>query len=649
VTALGVSWIELIGRYSVKRLLGSGAFASVWLAHDDLLDVPVAVKVLADNWSVHTDVRARFLTEAKLLRQADSDRVLRVLDIGELPDGRPYFVTSYADGGSLADRLDDAELPLNEALDVLIQVCESVCVLHEMGVVHRDLKPSNVLFKTDNAGRRRLLLADLGIAKALAQGSGLTVMAGSPGYMAPEQARQGAIVDERTDVYGLGAIGFRLLSGHTLTTEPAPALPGRAGQAIRRALEPDPARRWPTARSLADELIDCARAEPRTLAAAMSSTTVMPAVMHAGAGGAPAATGPPTQQLPVLRPRAADAEPPLEEPAPQPRVPAIWIVVAVALLALIAGVSLVFGQRVSPVGTAGPTGAPVRVIDVGDGPNDIAISRLTDRALVTSATGREISVIDTATESVVQVIRLDRYISNVAVTSDGATAYVTNPASDAVLVIDVGAGTVRQTITVGDMPSDILLTDEDRRAWLTNRTSGTVTVIDAERNIVEATIKVGYQPAGLAISAEGREIYVANGGDNSVSIIDVRSRKVTKTVPTGGGGPVDVLLSPKGVYYYLANVKAGTVSVLERESNRLVATVELGGEPLRLASDGELVYATNGKANAVAVISADGQLLESRPVGARPIGIAVSPDGEFAYVANSESDSVSVLDIRGER
>jgi len=170
VTALGVSWIELIGRYSVKRLLGSGAFASVWLAHDDLLDVPVAVKVLADNWSVHTDVRARFLTEAKLLRQADSDRVLRVLDIGELPDGRPYFVTSYADGGSLADRLDDAELPLNEALDVLIQVCESVCVLHEMGVVHRDLKPSNVLFKTDNAGRRRLLLADLGIAKALAPG-----------------------------------------------------------------------------------------------------------------------------------------------------------------------------------------------------------------------------------------------------------------------------------------------------------------------------------------------------------------------------------------------------------------------------------------------------------------------------------------------
>ncbi|MFB9907085.1 serine/threonine-protein kinase [Allokutzneria oryzae] len=248
-----MSDIQSIGRYRVSGLLGTGAFASVLRGHDDVLDAPVAIKVLADNWARHLDVSERFLAEARLLRQADSDRVLRVLDIGELPDGRPYFVTVLADRGSLADRLDRGELPTEEALAILVEVAEAVCVLHAMGVVHRDLKPPNVLIQSAGDGER-VVLADLGLAKALAQGSGLTQVAGSPGYMAPEQARPGAIVDERTDVYGLGALAHRLLAGATPGERVVAPLPGRLGRAVRRALHTDPDRRWPTARAFADEL-----------------------------------------------------------------------------------------------------------------------------------------------------------------------------------------------------------------------------------------------------------------------------------------------------------------------------------------------------------------------------------------------------------
>jgi serine/threonine protein kinase len=88
---------ERIGRYRLERRLGAGAFGVVWLAHDDVLEATVAVKVLAENWTDRMDIRERFLSEARLLRRADSNRVVQVFDIGELPDDRPYFVMEYAD------------------------------------------------------------------------------------------------------------------------------------------------------------------------------------------------------------------------------------------------------------------------------------------------------------------------------------------------------------------------------------------------------------------------------------------------------------------------------------------------------------------------------------------------------------------------
>ncbi|MFI2206189.1 serine/threonine-protein kinase [Streptomyces sp. NPDC020192] len=251
-----------IGRHRLERPLGSGAFATVWLAHDEELQAPVAVKVLADNWTHRLDIRERFLSEARLLRRAGSSRIVQVYDIGQLPDGRPYFVMEYADGGTLADLLAGGPLPVRDALALTAEAARGAAALHEAGIVHRDIKPTNVLLHTAPDGTRRVLLADLGLAKSLAQASVLTLAAGSAGYQPPEQAEPGEGIDERADVYSLGAVGYELLTG-TVPGAPGRVVPPRrlrpdlgedVERALLRALEPDRARRWPGAQAFAREL-----------------------------------------------------------------------------------------------------------------------------------------------------------------------------------------------------------------------------------------------------------------------------------------------------------------------------------------------------------------------------------------------------------
>ncbi|MFI9245399.1 protein kinase [Streptomyces sp. NPDC053086] len=306
--------LERIGRYRLERPLGTGAFATVWLAHDPELQAPVAVKVLAENWAHRLDIRERFLSEARLLRRAGSSRVVQVYDIGELPDGRPYFVMEYAGGGTLADLLSGGPLPVRDALALTAEAARSAAALHEAGIVHRDIKPTNVLLHTAPDGTRRVLLADLGLAKSLAHASVLTLAAGSAGYQPPEQAEPGAGIDERADVYSLGAVGYELLTG-TVPGQPGkvvsprrlrPELGEDVERALLRALEPDRARRWPGAlafahaldRLAADPAVRSARRLDRvrgrlntvTLAlaavlAATAAAVTMTVVLHRGGTG----------------------------------------------------------------------------------------------------------------------------------------------------------------------------------------------------------------------------------------------------------------------------------------------------------------------------------------------------------------------------
>jgi eukaryotic-like serine/threonine-protein kinase len=292
-----VSAPSAIGRFRVERRLGAGGFATVWLAHDPELDAPVAVKLLADNWSHNADVRRRFTDEARLLRRVDSDHLVRVYDVGELPDGRPYFVMTYADRGSLADRLAVRPPPWqpSDVVRIVEAIAAGLAVLHEHGVVHRDLKPRNVLLRSTREGPERVLLGDLGIAKDLEWASGVTMPVGSDGYMAPEQRGFSTSIGPASDVYALAMTAAQLFG----LEPPWPASP--LGAVLARATAPEPADRTPSATAFATELRGTLTAAPTWPPANAPVAPVAPPVAAppvappAGPGAPPTGTGaPPT-------------------------------------------------------------------------------------------------------------------------------------------------------------------------------------------------------------------------------------------------------------------------------------------------------------------------------------------------------------------
>jgi serine/threonine protein kinase len=327
-----------IGRYAIRRRIGSGGFATVWLGYDESLDSPVAIKVLAENWSDDHHVKQRFVDEGRFLRKVESPYVVPVYDAGELDDGRPYLVMGYADQGTLADRLaatGDADatgntgdtgdtslvrdsewgggLTREEALEVVRQVGLGLTALHQRGVVHRDVKPGNVLFRTvegsvdhgvndgandrvhdrandraydgtndgrggrggrDRAVEVRAMVGDLGLGKTVDVSSRLTMIAGTPTFVAPEQA-QGERIDARADQYSLAALCYLLLTGrppHRHTTLAAAASPGEPDPmstpewpvpaaveaVVRRGLAADPQDRWPDVASFTAALAHAA-------------------------------------------------------------------------------------------------------------------------------------------------------------------------------------------------------------------------------------------------------------------------------------------------------------------------------------------------------------------------------------------------------
>lgn len=199
---------HLPGRLRAIETIGAGAFSTVWLAWDPDLDCPVAVKILAENWSAQGDVRERFLAEARLLRRVDSDNLVRVYDVGVLDDGRPFIVMTYAADGSLSALLRDGPLAPGCARALLRRVADGLAVLHEHGIVHRDLNPNNILLTKGNRDSigGRVLLADLGLAKDLAAASGLTQPGGTGIFRAPEQLTYSDEVSAASDVYAFAVL-----------------------------------------------------------------------------------------------------------------------------------------------------------------------------------------------------------------------------------------------------------------------------------------------------------------------------------------------------------------------------------------------------------------------------------------------------------
>ena len=205
-------------RYRIERELGRGGFAVVFLAHDLRHDRPVALKVLHSEVAESMGAE-RFEREIKLAARLQHPHILGVFDSGEAA-GRLWFAMPFIDGESLRARIErERQLPVADAVAIACEVADALDYAHRQGVIHRDIKPENILLSG-----RHAMVADFGIARALAVGNGTltqTGMAvGTPGYMSPEQATGERALDARTDVYALGCILYEMLAGEAPFTGP---------------------------------------------------------------------------------------------------------------------------------------------------------------------------------------------------------------------------------------------------------------------------------------------------------------------------------------------------------------------------------------------------------------------------------------------
>ena len=310
VPPVSTARISLPDRYRVVRHVANGGMASVWEAHDELLDRSVAVKLLASHLSEDERARRRFQREARAAAGLSSHpNVATIYDVGE-HEGRTFMVMELLTGGTVADQIrGDKEISHPTALRWLREAASALDAAHAADVVHRDVKPANMLLDE----RGRLAIGDFGIAR-LALEDQLTAtgtVLGTAAYISPEQA-VGDPATAASDRYALAVVAFELLTGerpfqaenfaaqaraHVEDPPPAassvnPDLPRDVDRVLSRALAKDPGDRYATASEFVDEL-DRALSAPKT-----ASTRLI--------AGSPRRRGPATSSRPV----AAAAPPP---------------------------------------------------------------------------------------------------------------------------------------------------------------------------------------------------------------------------------------------------------------------------------------------------------------------------------------------------
>ena len=213
-----------LGHYNVTALIGEGGMGQVYRATDTTLDRDVALKVLPDAFTADPDRLARFEREAKVLASLNHPNIGAIYGLEKSGDTRA-LVLELVEGPTLADRIKQGLIPLDEALPIAKQIAEALEAAHEAGVIHRDLKPANIKVRDDGTVK----VLDFGLAKALdptpegdpsqsptltAAATQMGVIMGTAAYMSPEQAR-GKTVDKRADIWSFGVVLYEMLTGQS--------------------------------------------------------------------------------------------------------------------------------------------------------------------------------------------------------------------------------------------------------------------------------------------------------------------------------------------------------------------------------------------------------------------------------------------------
>jgi ABC-type branched-subunit amino acid transport system substrate-binding protein len=608
--------------YHVESLLGRGGMGMVYLARDQSLERPVAVKLIAPELAQDEEFRARFLREPKLAASLDHPNVIPIYEAGE-HDGRLYLVMRYVEGSDLRTLLDrEGKLSPERTLAILGQVAGALDAAHRRALVHRDVKPANVLLDEDD----HAYLTDFGITKQIGGASTDTGrLVGTLDYLAPEQIR-GDPVDGRTDCYALACVLYECLAGKPpfrrdneaatmwahMQDEPPP-LRGHArlDAVLRKALAKDRENRY----AKCGELIEAA----------------------AGALGL---------DVPAARPRPRVPE------ALHRRAPAI-LVAGGLLLAVVVGFAIL-ALTGGGDGKVGPIGNGVAAIDPADGsitsfiesdapPGNVAVGE--GGVWVLDNAAKTVSRIDPKTREVTESFDTPGVPSELAVGEgalwvgiaagrQGANATVRVARMDTDNGRVTGTARLRGDEGVYPVAGTPRLAVGEGAVWAVNP-DGSVSRIDPKTGGVVATIETKNRAWTIA-AGDGGVWYLGFDGATGVTEIDTRRNRQGRTIPVGASGLMGVAVGGGSVW--AAADQDGVVWRIVPERSAIQRTIEVGSGATFVAFGDGAAWTGNYVDGTVARIDPRTNRVTAKASVGAPQALAAGAGSGWVSVAGETTD-----------
>ena len=245
--------VDLESRYTTDGVLGKGGMGEVLLATDTRLERKVAIKRILGKAARSRTAVNRFLTEAKSVAALNHTNIVQVYDYGRATDG-PFLIMEYVPGENLLERCQQGAIALDESIDLVVQLCDGLAAAHDANIIHRDIKPANILLTKNNIPK----LTDFGLAKAETADTGMTMagaVLGTLDFMPPEQRKDAALVDARSDLWSLAATLYQMVTGKSPKIIKFNDVPQSLQDVLGKALEDEKDDRYQDAREFKDALL----------------------------------------------------------------------------------------------------------------------------------------------------------------------------------------------------------------------------------------------------------------------------------------------------------------------------------------------------------------------------------------------------------